>query len=636
MSQSMPAGEVFSQLPKSDVLLALDRFHARSRKQRLRSACLWSVGIVLLALLPLFSTSDYDLGRFTVAVAYLMAAMGLNLSFGYGGEMTLGHPVIMGVAAYAAGLINVYLGLPPSIAALLGIGVGVLMGALMLLPGLRVSGWYLALITMFAVVIFPSVITLGEDWTGGEYGLTGIQIMSIFGTPLNDLAMFELAVLAFAIVTLFLANLLDSHWVYRFLLLRDARQAGQSVGIQLTRTRLAIYFLCAVPPAIAGAVLAFTQRFVNADSFDFGLTLVLLTGVVLGSGGTFVGPIVGTIPLIALSFWVGPFSPFNAIALGLGLLIAALMFPDGLVLSLRKIFQAKHSYRGDEEVRNDGKLAWTKKKESVSKTLPRKTVLCATDISKNFGGQSVLESVHIDLPSGTVVGLVGPNGSGKSTLLNTLSGMVVPTKGRMSLNGTDITGLPVHLIAGFGVGRTFQIPQLIDDLTVLENIALGNISKEATPLWRCILRLPTLSFHSERLRTFELACDAFDRVGLPIETLTRPASELPLGLKRMCEIARSLVASRSVLLLDEPAAGLNEAERNQLGSLLRQLASEGIAVLVVEHNVSFVMKYCDRLILLQAGSISCEADPSDPKLPSELERYLSYAPDRNSQQPLTA
>jgi branched-chain amino acid transport system permease protein len=636
MSQSMHAGNDIDATSGSEVFLALDRYHDLSRRQRLWWAWLWSLGILLLALVPLFSTSDYDIGRYTVAVAYLMAAMGLNLSFGYAGEMTLGHPVIMGVAAYAAGLINVYSGLSPWIAAPVGASVGVLIGALMLLPGLRVSGWYLALITMFAVVVFPPLITLGEDWTGGEYGLTGIQKMYVFGTPLNDVAMFELAVVAFAVVTLFLANLLDSHWVYRLLVLRDARQAGQSVGIQLTRTRLVVYFLCAVPPAIAGAILAFAQRFVNADSFDFGLTLVLLTGVVLGSGGTFVGPILGTIPLIALSFWVGPFSPFNAIALGLGLLVAALVFPDGLVLSFKKVFRAKDSYGAGETLRNDDVPIAIKLKEGDSGSQPRRTVMSAVGISKHFGGQRVLENIHIDLPSGMVVGLVGPNGSGKSTLLNTLSGMVVPTTGRINLNGTEITGWPVHRIAGFGVGRTFQIPQLVDDLTVLENISLGNIAKDPLPLWRCILRLPTFSFHSERLQTLRLACDAFNRVGLPIEVLTRPASELPLGLKRMCEIARSLVASRSVLLLDEPAAGLNDAERAQLGTLLRQLAAQGIAVLVVEHNVGFVMKYCDRLILLQAGTVTCEADPSDAALPSELDRYLSYAPDRNLKQPATA
>jgi branched-chain amino acid transport system permease protein len=572
---------------------------------------------VLFGLLPLISQGSYSFARYGVAIAYMMTAVGLNLAIGYTGELVLGHAVVMAAGAYSAGMLSAYAGVSFVPAVLGGIVGGTLAGAAIMLPGLRVRGWYLALITMFAVLAFSRLVILTEAWTGGEFGLTGIQAPSVLGYTLPDWALYEVSLLLLALVCFLVANLVKSNWGYQFRAVRDLGSVARALGIRPGQVRFVAYVLASIPAALAGTLQAFTDGFVNADSFGINLTLLLLTGVMLGGAGTLWGPLLGMAPLIALSFWVGPFSEFNAVALGAGLLFSALVVPDGFVPLMRR-WSGAWSSRPNFEAAS---VMPTKAVEPIAeRRAPGSELLGAKNITKSFGGLRVLEGTDVTVRQGEIVGLIGPNGSGKSTLLNVLSGFLAPDGGSIRFNGTDVTGWRIDQLAQTGVGRTFQVPHLIDELSTIENIEVGLVSRYSR-LLPAIFGLPSERINSAKRRA--AALHTFSTMRFAPAILNRPAAELSLGLKRIVEIGRAVVANPTLLLLDEPAAGLNEDERHMLAERLREMAARGITILVVEHNVPFVLGLCDSLVLLESGKVTCRADLKE-ELPERLKAYLRH------------
>jgi len=597
---------------------------AATKRSRLVNTLL-AVGLLAVCgLLPLISQGTYNFARYGVALAYVMAAVGLNLAIGFTGELVLGHAVVMAVGAYSAGMLSAHADFPFALAVLGGVAGGVLAGAIIMLPGLRVRGWYLALITMFAVLVLPRVVVLTEVWTGGEFGLTGIKHPAVLGYSLPDWVIYEVTLLSLALVSLLIANLVRSGWGYRLRAVRDIGVAAAAVGIRPGRVRFTVYLLASVPAALAGALQAFTDGFVNADSFGMSLTLLLLTGVMLGGAGTLWGPFVGMAPLIALSFWIGPFSVFNAIALGAGLLISAVAVPDGFVPLILRWF-VRLTHRSAADLRPHVDLAVTRPDDPSTRP-PRQfgpEILTARGITKSFGGVHALQGIDISVRRGELIGLIGPNGSGKSTFLNVLSGFLAPDAGTISFRGEDVTAWRVDELARAGIGRTFQVPQLIDQLTTIENIEIGLVGREKGGLAAALLRLP-VDLKRSRLRR-EAALATFRAMRFVPESLGRPVAELSLGFKRIVEIGRAAVSAPTILLLDEPAAGLNDSERQDLGDRLKEIAARGITILVVEHNVPFVLRVCDSLLLLENGQVTCRADLKE-RLPANLEAYLRHDP----------
>ncbi|MCK1513193.1 ATP-binding cassette domain-containing protein [Bradyrhizobium sp. 190] len=573
-----------------------------------------------LATAPLLTSSSFGLARFVVVVAYLLAAIALNLVMGYAGEFVLAHPVIMGVAAYAAGILDTVFGWPAAFALPSAVLVGTAAGLLVMLPGLRVRGWYYALITMFAVLVLPPIVVIGAAWTGGEDGLSGIRPLTLFGTALPDWALFEMALGMLALVWWSLDNFTRSGWGYRLRALRDARQAAEATGINLTETRLVVYVLTAIPAAMAGVILTYSSRFVGIDAFGINLMLMLLTGVVLGGPGTRWGPVVGMAPLLALSFWVGPFSPYNAVGLGVGLLVGAIVFPDGIMAALqRRLLRPNVApIESRPDLLELSEVADGLRAASDSATSPH--ILRVSGVSKQFGGHHVLKGVEFEMRRGAVVGLVGPNGSGKSTLLNVLSSFLRPDAGFVEINGADTRGLPVFKLARTGVGRTFQVPQLVEEFSTIENIELGLVAAEPRAILSALAsgkgeRRRARRRHKQALSTFRL-------IGLPESVRNLPVETLSLGLKRVVEVGRAIVGNPHLILLDEPCAGLNDEERHRLGKLLKTLQGMGISVLVVEHNMSFLLSICEELVLLESGKVTCTARVDEP-MPEPLVAYLN-------------
>lgn len=591
------------------------------------SLALAIVLVLAFASIPLWSGGSFALSRYIVALSYLMTAIGLNLAMGYAGEFVLGHPVIMGVAAYTFGILSVSLGWPVSVTLPCALLAGVLAGLLIMSPGLRVRGWYYSLLTMFAVLVLPPLAIMGKQWTGGEDGLTGIKALTLFGARMPDWMLFELSLALLAATWWLTDNFARSGWGHRLRGLRDARHAAEAAGINLTETRLVVYVLSSIPAALAGVILAQSSRFVGHDMFGINLMLLFLTGVVLGGPGTRWGPIVGMGPLLFLSFWVGPFSPYNAVGLGVGLLAGTLIFPDGVIPALAERLGNRRRQplpQPEERLAESAGTEGIALGKAIGLGAASPIIVQATGIVKRFGGNVALEGVEFKLRRGALVGLVGPNGSGKSTFLNVLSGFLRPDEGSVEIDGMDTSRLPVHRIARAGIGRTFQVPQLVEEFTPLENIELGLVAAEPRKIVSSLLRSPSVRRIAAARRARALA--TFRLVGLPESALDIPSSSLPLGLKRIVEVGRAVVAAPKLLLLDEPAAGLNDQERGQLGRLLQKLRDLGITVLVVEHNVPFMLDFCEQLVLLENGRVTCTAKLSEP-LPERLVDYLNYRPD---------
>jgi ABC-type branched-subunit amino acid transport system ATPase component len=252
----------------------------------------------------------------------------------------------------------------------------------------------------------------------------------------------------------------------------------------------------------------------------------------------------------------------------------------------------------------------------------------ADALRKSFGGNLVLRDTTFSVRRGSICALMGENGSGKTTTLNVISGLIKADSGRVTVLGHDVTGRPPHQVARVGLGRTFQVPQLITDATVLENIEVGLLRRRPAPLAGTVL---TPRAHERRLRDRRAAATAIcDRLGLPERLRSAPFAAIPLGLRRLVEVGRALAAGSELICLDEPTAGLNESDFEDLGRLLRTLSEGGTTVLIVEHTVRFVLDYCDDIVLLNRGEVQgtyprfAQAD-----LPAELARYLGTAADED-------
>ena len=588
-----------------------------------RSFLLW---IVILAL-PMLSASAYDVSRYQLALLYILAAVGLNIALGYAGEVVLGHSIIIAAGAYASAIVGERWGTPLPVTVIIAVAIGTAIGMFMMLPGLRVKGWYLTLITFFAVLLVVPVATITEEYSGGEFGLSVPPLM-LDGEPLDPRVIYAALAVIATVIMLGVYRLVNSDWELRLKGLRDAPRALQSAGVDLGGVRIAVYMVSAFPAATAGALLPNAQNFVNPETFGMNLALMLITGVILGGKGTFWGPVVGMVPLLAISFWLGPFSPFNTVISGAALVVIALGFPNGLMSAWTTVRSGRRRPGGSEAVAGmePARLAVVATDQQSTShrdpsTVEGDAIISLREVSKSFGGFHVLTDISFDVPRGSLTGLVGPNGSGKSTLLNVITGYLTPDRGDVLLNGSSIMSTSPPAIARRGLGRTFQVPQLVPELTVQDNIRLGLLGDGSGRLAGSIFGSRTLSALQRQRR--EAAYAMARRIGLE-HLADTSVQELPLGIKRIVEVGRAAVSQPELLLLDEPAAGLDQDERQQLSELVQSLCAHGVTVMVIEHNVPFILSTCSDVILLREGHVESKESLADHgALSPALQTYLA-------------
>jgi branched-chain amino acid transport system permease protein len=608
--------------------------------RKVRSAILTRPGravtwlVVIVAILVSLGGSAYDMFQYQVIVAHAVAALGLYLTIQVAGEFMVGQVAIIAVAGYTVGWFGQhYAGWSALVTLLFSIVAAALAGLLLGLPGIRLNSLYLGIISFFPVLIIPSLTEAFPSLTGGENGLAVPPFdLSLGGSPALSLYLVTLLVLAVSIV--FVSNIVRSTWGSRLKALRDAPVALPTVGVSVSSTKAWVYLLASVPAGLSGWLLAYVNQVVIAGLFDLPLTLTLVAAVIIGGRRSVAGVVIATCLLSGYTQLVGPFSEFNQLGLGLLLLVVILAVPSGLD-SLHGLGLARRRRRAARElaaqVRNapeqsadgDGGSAAVAAGRVARQQRPAgKVVLSVRDIGKAFSGNVAVRSVSFDMTEGRIVGLVGPNGSGKTTVINLITGFHKPDHGTVEVLGQVVSGLPVHRVGRARISRTFQVPRLVDDLSVRRNIEIGILAgKSADGLGRSVFTGGRFGRKEARRRA--IVDEVAELLRLPADLLESPAESLSLGTKRIVEVARALASGARVVCLDEPAAGLNEAEIVRLGLALNDVAESGCAVLLVEHHMRFVLDVCDQIIVLERGQMTSDSvNSGTAAVPDALLRHI--------------
>jgi branched-chain amino acid transport system permease protein len=561
----------------------------------------WVVLAAGLAL-PLVFTTGFDLSRYQLLLSYYTVAIALNFAFGFAGELALSQPVLVAVGAYTAGLLSADRNWDFWQTVVPGVVAAVAASVILALPSLRVRGWYFAIISFFGIAVMPDVISAFAPVTGGDSGLSGINPMKV-GTFIFPSWLVYEAVLATTVLTwLGVRNLVHSGWGVILRAMRDHPIAARATCVNLNVTRAWVHVLVGVPCGLVGVEFAHTQLFLSPSNFTFNMILLLIGGVFLGGAGSLWGPILGISVFQGISDWIGPFSNYNSLFLGAGVLIAALAFKGGMVATAQRVYnRLTRRVSGGPQVAGDSAVHFDVGAVHLKPIESADVSLSVAGVSKRFGGNQALRDVSLELRGGELLALIGPNGSGKTTLLNVINGFVKADSGTIILNGLSYRHLPPARAAHNGLGRTFQVPRLIDELSVAQNVQLGILGLGRQQVLSSLIHSPLL-LRRERTE-LDLAREVCSFLGLPRDVVAGRAGDLPLGLKRIVEIGRAVVAESRVICLDEPAAGLNQTERNRLHEVLRALVAAGRAVLLIEHNTRFVLDVCDRVVLLRDGEV---------------------------------
>lgn len=582
------------------------------------------------------------LPEFTVSVLsniglYALVAAGLVMLTGVGGMTSFGQAAFVGMGAYATAWICT----SPTAAAWLG---GALSPALLPWAGLLLGlvftfalAWALGSVTLKLQGHYLPLCTIAwglglyylfgnMEFLGGQTGITGVPPLVVAGVSLATPRALGVVIWAVLLLALWaLHNLLDSREGRAIRALKGGRLMAESMGVDTARHRIKLFVLAALLAAVSGWLYAHLQRFVNPTPFNLNIGIELLFMAVVGGAGHLWGAVLGAslITLLkeklqdVLPALLGTSGNFEVIVFGLLMLFVLQRFADGLWPTLARLT--------NRWVRNDaGKAAPAASKTApaqlAQRTLPAtgELLLQASEVSKRFGGLVANNAISMTLKAGEIHALIGPNGAGKSTFFNMISGVDDPTSGEVRLSGQSMAGRPSRAFAALGLGRTFQHVRLLGQRSVVENVALGAHLRARRGWIAAMLRLD----RAEEAALMAEARRQIERCGLGAHADT-PAASLSLGQQRVVEIARALAGQPSVLLLDEPAAGLRHLEKRALSVLLSQLRAEGLGILVVEHDMEFVMNLADRITVLEFGTVIATGTPAEVQAnPRVLEAYL--------------
>ncbi len=568
---------------------------------------LMAVLLAGLVVLPLF-VGSFTVSLFNEIGIGALVALGLVLLTGVGGATSFGQAAFVGVAAYASAWLTTVHGLSPWLGlpfALLLTGLSALaIGALTL----RLGGHFLALSTI-AWGLSISLLFGNIDALGRHTGLSGIPPVHVGGwSLLEPQAMYYLVWAVVGLAFLFRRNLLDSRPGRAIRGLRGGSTLLASVGADAYRLRLSLFVTAALLAGLAGWLYAHMNRFVSPSPFSVHASIEYLLMAVSGGLGSLAGALVGSGLVLALKNALQDILPLltkqsgqlDAIVFS-ALFIALLHFARGGLMSFVRRWGRRHGL---------GRKAAAMR--APAQPLPNRTmpargtpVLSVQGAVKRFGGLTAVNDVSFDLSAGEILGLIGPNGAGKSTMFNLLTGTTAMTSGRVQFLGRDITGMLQLEIARLGLGRTFQHVKLRPHMSLLDNVALGVHARTRPSILRAGLRLD----REEERQILHEARHQLERIGLA-DRAHEMAGSLPLGTQRILEIARALATDPVLLVLDEPAAGLRRNEKKALGDLLRKLREEGVTILIVEHDMDFVMNLVDRLVVMNFGSKLVEGVPA--------------------------
>jgi branched-chain amino acid transport system permease protein len=514
------------------------------------------------------------------ATTFAIAVFGLSVVLGLCGQINLAQAAFFGLGAYAVGIGTTDLNVSFWLCLVGGCVISLLAGALLGMSTLRLGGHYLAMVT----ISFQQIVTLvmiNAIWlTHGPDGVSNIKRPDLFQTSQSYLA-FCVAMLA--IVGYLVWHLSDTKLGRAMRAVRDNELAAGVNGIDVFRTKIYAFALCALLGGLAGGLFAGGFAYVSPDQFSFAESIVFLTMSLLGGVASPIGSAIGTGLLILIPEWLRFLKSVPGLYLaiyGLFVILIIRFMPDGIWGFVADAFARWRAKSAAPPVAGALHLK--------PATIGGDIVLEVTGLSKHFGGLKAVDGVDIAVKRGGVHALIGPNGSGKTTTLNVLSGLYQATAGKIVLDGTDITNMPPHQRTASGLGRTFQNIRLFRSMTALENVEIGAERPGNTMVGKGDDALT------------ERAMEALTFVGLGSRA-NELISSFSYGHQRLIEIARALASNPTLLLLDEPAAGLNSTEKLELHELLKRIAAQGLTILIIDHDMTLVSEAAQHITVLNFG-----------------------------------
>jgi ABC-type branched-subunit amino acid transport system ATPase component/ABC-type branched-subunit amino acid transport system permease subunit len=533
-----------------------------------------------------FFANGYQVFVIASVALTAMVAIGLNVLLGLAGQISLGHAAFYAIGAYTCAILTTrlewtfWLAFP-----LAGVLAGVA-GALLALPALRVRGPYLAMVTIaFGFVVEQSAAEL-RDLTGGWNGIMNIPRPALLGATLDEVGIAVGSIVLVAVLVLLFARLDASRWGLAMRATRDAEVASQSIGLDLVRVRAAAFVVSAVLAGLAGALFAVLNNFISPESFPFFQSITFLLVVLVGGPGTALGPVAGAIVVVLLPEMLGFLEEYRLLFFGALLLVVLLAAPEGIMGFVERRL-ARRAPRAPRPAPDEVQAFLAGEAGRAG--------LRVEGLSVAFGGTKAVSEVSLVARAGQVTSIIGPNGAGKTTLLNLIGGFYVPDAGAVRLGNEVLPRGRTHRVARSGVARTFQTTQLFARMTVLENL---------------LIALPR--GHDARLAEGLLAYVGYGG------DVDQPAGQLPHVDRRLVELARALALRPKVLMLDEPAAGLDDADTGRLGELLRRIARYGIAVVLIEHDMPLVMEISDHVVVLDAGRCIADGMPAEVQASAQV------------------
>ncbi len=564
------------------------------------------VAVLIALALPFAVPSVYVMRLVNMALVFGMLAVSLNIVLGYAGLISLGHAGLFGIGAYTAALLTTGRDGIWFIPAFFAAGaVTALAGLLVGLPILRLKGHYLALSTLGFGEIVGSLLLNWRSLTLGNNGVGDIPPPAAFGLALDTDLRFYYLLMPIAGLTLFFARRLAASRYGRLLFaIRDAELAAGSAGVNVPALKLLAFTTSAAIAGFAGALYAHLMAYISPDVFGFDVTAQVLSMVVVGGLGSVAGPMIGAAILTFLPEVLRVSAAYYQLIYGAGMIALVVFLPLGLVGVLG---------RRAPRVAGPGGAEAPPVAAPVILAPRAGPLLQVTGLQKRFGGLVAIDGLDFTVNAGSIHALIGPNGSGKSTFINLASGLYRPSGGTILFDGKPVSGVRPWRIAQAGLARSFQNLRTFRSMTVIDNLLVGCRNPSMVGLIGSILRSTASVAEGVALR--RRAEDALDLLGL-WALRDQPITTLPHEQQRLVEIARCVAMQARMIMLDEPAAGMNPTEVDRLVLAIQTLRQRGITILLVEHNMPMVMRVADQITVLNFGQRIAEGVPaairSDP------------------------